>query len=41
MIWQENWESHVDLLEEKVFDPVYHHVIMSTDMKKYGIAHIL
>ena len=35
--WQENWESHVDLLEEEWVGPMYRMVISQYPAGKYGV----
>ena len=31
--WQENWENHVDLLEDGVFGPLYKTVVLEADLR--------
>ncbi|KAF0810018.1 hypothetical protein A167_01049 [Alcanivorax sp. S71-1-4] len=38
--WQENWEKHVDLLEDEISGPIYK-VVFSLDRKSVGIVGML
>ncbi|WP_305909443.1 hypothetical protein Q9L42_005465 [Methylomarinum sp. Ch1-1] len=41
--WQENWEKHVDVLEDKVTGPLYKIVMSRNTMNKFGekAAHLI
>ena len=36
--WQENWEKHVDMLESRIYGPLYKTTLAGKDFKPYSIT---